>query len=262
MLNLRSGPSTLFNIVNTYPEDTQVIVRGKALGDEWVLVNTEDTNSGWMLAIYLDLPVAIENIPIVTDFEALTVYGKVVDTAGYAIDGITLAISNPSVEVETRTDAHSNNDGEFYAYLPPDSVGLWQVSIVGINCQSVVMDENCRLWRFFERQVTQIIQLPLSGPVIFVYDRASTLIRGTVIDDQEQPVEGMRVFAIRTDGARSWSSTNEFCEFELPASDGQWDVFAVQFDPRVEGERVTLTIVSGSSPEALFIQAPSTEAEG
>lgn len=262
MLNLRSGPSTLYTVVNSYPEDTQVIVRGKALGDEWVLVNTDDTNSGWMLAIYLDLPVAIENIPLVTDFEALTVYGKVVDTAGYSIDGINLALTSPTLDDETRTDAYSNIHGDFFFYLPLGSSDLWQVSIVGIQCESIVMDEDCRLRSFFERQVAHIVRLPLTGPVIFVYERASTLIRGTVINDQEQPVEGMRVYAVRADDARSWGSTNEFGEFELPASDGRWEIFAVQFNPRVEGERVTIEIVSGSAPEALFIQAPSTQAEG
>ena len=262
MLNLRSGPSTLFNIVDTYPEGTEITVRGKALGDEWVRVSTQNEETGWMLAIFLDLPVPIENIPIETDIQALIVYGKVVETTGYPIDGINLAISNPSVEEDIRTDAHSNNLGDFYAYLPPESNGVWQVSIVGINCESIVMDEDCRLRSFFERQVIQFIQLPITEPVIFVYERATTLIRGTVIDDLEQSVAGIRVFAVRADGARSWSSTDEFGEFELPASNGHWDVYAVQFDPRVEGERVQIDIVSGSTPGALFIQAPSTDAEG
>jgi serine/threonine protein kinase len=186
---------------------------------------------------------------------SLEISGKVVDSLGVPIEGINIAVTQ-SGDDYFRIDTYSTDDGTFHASLPRDSSGTWAVQIVGINCKSRIMDSSCNLSGYFDLHDMEIIELPQKEPVVFVYEKATTVIRGTVIDRQGQPVSDIRIFADRSDGARSWTGSSDSGEFELPASDGSWEVYAFRFDPRAESEHIRVDITEDELPDSIVLIAP------
>lgn len=167
---------------------------------------------------------------------APSIYGSVVDSDGLPVEGINIAVE----QQEKRVDVYSAADGSFSAELPKSTSPNWNARIVGIDCTSKVMT-NCVLTGYFESPQEIDVTVPLSEPVTFVFEKATTTIKGDV------PVGGMRIFAIRSDGASSWGTSLEDGAFELPASDGIWDVYALDINTDQEGKHVKLEIKNGIS---------------
>ncbi|MFN8382931.1 MAG: carboxypeptidase-like regulatory domain-containing protein [Anaerolineales bacterium] len=165
-----------------------------------------------------------------------SIFGSVVDSDGLPIEGINIAV----IQKENRVDAYSAADGSFSAELPTSTDPNWNVEIVGINCTSKVMT-NCVLTGYFESFQNTDVTVPLSKPVTFVFEKATTSIKG------KAPVSGLRIFAIRSDGANSWGESLNDGAFELPASDGKWDVYAIDLNSNQESEHVSLEINNGIS---------------
>jgi hypothetical protein len=117
------------------------------------------------------------------------------------------------------------------------------------------MNENCELSGYVGPDPVQIIDLPQMAPIEFVYEKATATISGMVYDTNGQPVVGIRVMAELPDGRRVFGKTNEFGAFTLPAIDGTWVVYAVRFDPRQEGQKISVT-VSNVSVEGVTLTAP------
>ena len=166
----------------------------------------------------------------------LSIFGSVVDSDGLPIEGINIAV----IQEEKRVDVYSASDGSFSAELPTSTNPNWNVQIVGINCTSKIMT-NCVLTGYFELFQSTDVTVPLSEPITFIFEKATTTIKGKV------PVSGMRIFAIRSDGATSWGESLNDGTFELPASDGIWDVYVVDLNSNQEGEHVSLEINNGTS---------------
>lgn len=165
-----------------------------------------------------------------------SIFGSVVDSDGLPIEGINIAV----IQEEKRVDVYSATDGSFSAELPRSTNSNWTLEIVGINCTSKIMT-NCVLTGYFELFQSVDVTVPLSEPVIFIFEKATTTIKGKV------PVSGIRIFAIRSDGANSWGESLNDGTFELPASDGVWDVYAVDLNSDQESEHVGLEIINGTS---------------
>jgi len=165
-----------------------------------------------------------------------SILGSVVDSNGLPIEGINLAI----VQEEKRVDAYSAADGKFSAVLPASTNPNWKVEIVGINCTSKVM-VNCALTGYFEQFQSIDVTVPLPEPVTFIFEKATTTIKGKVF------LGGLRIFAIRSDGANSWGESFNDGSFELPASDGIWDVYAVDLNSGQESDHISLEVINGIS---------------
>ncbi len=164
------------------------------------------------------------------------IFGNVVDSEGYPIEGINLAIN----QGDQRVDVYSGVNGSFSTYLPSSTNPIWNVQVVGIKCSSRVMN-NCMLTGYFELTQGMNVTLPLSKPITFIFEKATTMIKGKV------PASGIRIFANRSDGASSWGQSLNDGTFELPASDGIWDVYAANLNPYQEGEHISLEIINGQS---------------
>jgi hypothetical protein len=56
-VNVRSGPSTLYDAVGIIYMGDQVAVKGKSIGGDWLLVEYfgVEGNSGWVWALYMDV---------------------------------------------------------------------------------------------------------------------------------------------------------------------------------------------------------------
>lgn len=166
-INLRTGPSTIHATAGLYSEGATMTVTGKAPGDEWVQVVGPDEQSGWMAALFLS-GLDLSRLPVTEPADGLVVTGKVVDEAGEAVDQINVAVYRDTASGQQRTDASSGADGQFYAYLPADSQGVWNVAVAGIGCASRVAGPNCEIPGRFDVAALGLA-VPQSEPVTFVY---------------------------------------------------------------------------------------------
>lgn len=165
-----------------------------------------------------------------------SIFGSVVDSDGLPIEGINIAV----IQEEKRVDVYSATDGSFSAELPKSTNSNWTLEIVGINCTSKIMS-NCLLTGYFELFRSIDVTVPLSEPITFIFEKATTTIKGKV------SISGVRIFAIRSDGANSWGTSLIDGTFELPASDGMWNVYAVDLNSNQESEHIDLEIINGIS---------------
>ncbi len=165
-----------------------------------------------------------------------SIFGSVVDSDGLPIEGINIAV----IQEEKRLDVYTAGDGSFSVELPRSTKSNWTLDIVGINCESKIMTD-CLLTGYFELFQSIDVTVPLSKPITFVFEKATTTIKGKVA------ASGIRIFAIRSDGATSWGESIYEGTFELPASDGIWDVFAVDLNSGQESEHISLEIINGTS---------------
>jgi hypothetical protein len=255
VLNLRSGPGTVHLVVGNLAEGIIVSAVGRAPGDEWVKVLVGEDQYGWLYAPLLDFEKNYLNLPELPITESLIVQGRVTDSQGNPIQGIGITVSQTLTDAGGTTQATSNSDGYFYAYLPPESYGSWDVQITGIDCTSLVVNEDCDLNGYFPVQDFFLVPLPQKEAVIFVFEIATMAIEG-IVEDNGSPVRGVRVYAERADGARSYTDSGDDGVFSLPASDGEWEVYTVTFNPYRVGEGVDLTISDGVQSDELVVPLP------
>jgi uncharacterized protein YgiM (DUF1202 family) len=256
-LNLRSGPGVAFTFLGSYPNDTEIKVMERAPGNEWLRVELQDGKTGWMSAAYLKLQGELKQIPLATVTDAQVVTGKIIDSNGEPVEGIQLALGQnyfaPEFQIATVSDEHGN----FYIYLPPQAVGAANIQIIGINCQSKIVNSNCNLETHFIYNTFVETTLPSQYPILFLYEKATTKIEGTVTDADGKPVS-IRVNARRSDGARSFTVSDSLGKFSLPAGQGTWQVRTILYEPTREGEAVFVNITpSEPSPKAINLAPPA-----
>jgi uncharacterized protein YraI len=168
-INLRQGPGTLFPVLANVPKDEWVTVLGKARGDEWLLVES-DQGQGWLATSFTDLfqnPLVI-SLPTIPFQRGITLQGQVKDTDGKPVAGVVFGVTQGNPPQQPRAEATSLPDGNFYVYLPLSTVGDWRISLVGVDCSSPVMDENCNYsGEFYPPWVD--ITIPHATPLLFTY---------------------------------------------------------------------------------------------
>lgn len=262
-LNMRSGPSTIFEILNTYVEDTIVTAISRTADDQWVFVEIEgegdeQTEEGWMAAIYLEFDGEISGLPLedVSDLQAIS--GRIEDLDGNPIPGIIVAVILSNDDFDLRTDTVSNAEGDFEAYLPGDYEGLgtFDVQIVSWNCDSIVANADCQFSGYVQVIDRAFTTLPQEEAILFTYEKTDMVVEGTVVDATEEGVELFNIIAERDDGATSFGRSDAVGEFVMPITPGVWEIFTIIFDPAyTEGERVSLEI-SDSAPEPVSLEIP------
>ena len=167
-VNVRANPGLLFDVKTNVPRGTQFTVLGKAPGDEWINILTPDNISGWVYAQLLKSDQQLASAPLIHPEKVQLISGRVVDSKGNLINGITFAISQGSIRNGVMTDSN----GVFYVYLPPASSGEWTVSYTGIDCTSNLMDAkcNCKAEVCGSANPPNIsIQVPVSKPLDFLW---------------------------------------------------------------------------------------------
>jgi uncharacterized protein YgiM (DUF1202 family) len=261
-LNLRSGPGVAFTFLGSYPNETEIKVLERAPGNEWLRVELQDGKTGWMSAAYLTVQGDLKQIPLGTVTDAQVVTGKIIDSVGESIEGIQLALGQNYFAPEFQIATISDENGEFFIYLPPQAVGAANIQIIGINCQSKIVNSNCNLETHFIYNEFVETTLPSQYPILFLYEKATTKIEGIVTDANGKPVS-IRVDARRTDGARSFTVSDSQGKFSLPVGQGTWQVKTILYEPVREGEPVIVNITpSKPSPETIILAPPLTQTEG
>lgn len=142
-VNLRTRPGTVFPVSRLLAKGTRLQLLGHAPGEEWLYVQTDSKVAGWVLTWLVTGGHDGGPTPEVTPGDVLVVRGKVVDRAGVPISGIGYAVTQGTGSKALRTDASTDQTGQFYAYLPANATGTWSVSHVAVSCASNTMDTNC-----------------------------------------------------------------------------------------------------------------------
>jgi hypothetical protein len=267
-LNLRTGPSQLYNILDTYQQGDEVFLLGRIPNGKWVQVEAKRNDgsgrmfSGWMFADYLDLRINVDDLPIIDVPEEQTITGTVKDKEGEPINGIRVsAFYEPDGSAQIFADDTTGANGEFIIYVPENTAGDIDVQIVAINCNSVIMDSDCVLRKYFPLDWREIGQLPFFDPISFVYEKALSVLEGKVEYQDGWGVPNVWVKAVRqSDGAQMQIFTEIGGRFLFPLGQGVWEIYAIRIHEdgkSYQSDPVIYTITQGTGPlEELRIPVP------
>jgi hypothetical protein len=166
-VNLRVNPGMLFKVSRVMPEGTRLRFLGYEPGMEWIKVMNDEGIEGWVNVNVA--PLIFDGVPpIITPEDVLLVTGSVVTELGTPVSGIGFEISQGS----RSTVAHTNADGVFYAFLPNNMSGTWNVRYAAVSCASNTMDANCNCVNNYCGSAYPeggTVQLPQEAPLIFVW---------------------------------------------------------------------------------------------
>ena len=168
-MNLRSGPSTLHNIVGKYTEGSPVAVVGQAPGGEWYKVEMADNRVGWMAGIFLNLDGDASGLPFLSVSGSTIFEGQVVDSAGEPVDGISVAAFRTGSDGSERAEGSSGPNGHFFLYLPEGVGSDWSAAVVGVDCNSRIMDTACSYYGRFEPESFSLTLVPEGAVFEFQY---------------------------------------------------------------------------------------------
>jgi hypothetical protein len=257
-LNLRKGPSTLHDVSAAYVTGDEFVAIGRIPTNDWVQVQIEDgdtTNIGWMSTVFLDIDGEVEQLPIATIPESLQLRGKVSLTSGGPVTEIGIAAIYRTGATDLRTDTTTGQNGEWTIYLPPDLLGVLDVQIVSVGCNSSIMAGGCTIGNFFELIGRAFVTIPQQELAVFEYSPGETQIAGVVKNKAGDSVAGVLVVGERDDGAEALATSGIDGFFSLPGAPGNWNIYAVVFEPRREGESVLLN-VTDEIPEEITVLTP------
>ncbi len=146
---LRSNPGYLFDAQLVLKDGSSLLVLGRAPGNEWILVQYPYALTGLDLAgwVYSQLITStqgdLKSAPLIQPVDVQVVRGHVADGDGNPISGVQFAFVSGNADNAPRNDAMTDDQGNFYAYMPPTYNGTWSVGYVALSCRSNVMDANC-----------------------------------------------------------------------------------------------------------------------
>lgn len=170
-VNLRVGPGMLFKVSRVMAQGTTLEVSGRSPGNEWLYVKNQEGIFGWVGAYLVEGGSEGPPAPFVEPGDALRVSGVVKTELGTPVSGIGFALTQAGSNTR-RTDAMTDEEGRFYAFLPSTLTGTWVVDYVSVACMSNTMDANCNCksgtcGEAFPRSIE--ITLPTAGDLNFVW---------------------------------------------------------------------------------------------
>jgi len=166
---LRSGPSSMHQPILRYPYETTVTITGKATGDEWVFVQVPDQNTGWLSVQYLDLEYPLSAVPVQAAADTDLIYGIIQDSTGSRLAGVGISVCIDLCYQSHRTDAVSNQNGEFFAYVPNTTGDQLRVFVSSVDCWSSIMGPDCQFKGTFMPEEIIIKEIPNIDPLLFMY---------------------------------------------------------------------------------------------
>lgn len=167
-VNLRTNPGTLFTVSRVMPQGTRLQLLGRAPGSEWLNVQNDEGVVGWVNVNVVKAGYDGPPPPVIVPTDVLIVAGSVLTESGTPVSGIGFAVYQGS----RRTDAMTNTDGQFYAFLPPGMSGVWTVEYASVACTSNTMDSSCNCIGGrcgSANPASASVQLPQVEPLGFVW---------------------------------------------------------------------------------------------
>lgn len=166
--NLRVNPGLLFQVSRVLAQGTRLQLLGQSPGGDWVKVQNDEGIEGWVSHWLVTPDIQVPSLPIIEPEDVILVTGAVTTELGTPVSGIGFDLFQGT----RRTDAVTNGEGRFYAYLPTNMSGTWTVKYVSVACTSNTMDVNCncignRCGTAHPDNMT--LQLPQSEPLNFIW---------------------------------------------------------------------------------------------
>ena len=143
-LVLRANPGPLFEAKTTLPNASRLLVLGRAPGSEWLLVQTPLERTGWVFGQFVTSEGDLSLVPFVQPADMQIVRGRVLNEDGKPVMGIQFAVVQAKAGSPPRIDAITDETGTFYAFMPLNTTGTWEVSFTSIACTSPLMDKDCK----------------------------------------------------------------------------------------------------------------------
>lgn len=161
---LRSGPGRMFETIGMFDIGTKVTLLGREPGNNWVLVQTPNNLSGWMNVVGLTMIGDVTPLPIFKVTNAQVLHGHVWTVDNKPATKIGVSISSPDNPSPSREDvAITNNQGEWYLYLPLSYTGNWTVGTNSYSEDSSAVDANKNIIGNWPS--AQLITLPMTADV-------------------------------------------------------------------------------------------------
>lgn len=167
-VNLRVNPGLLFQVSRVLPQNVRLQLLGQSPGGDWVNVQSDEGIVGWVSHWVVTTGDQGPPLPVIEPEDVILVTGSVTTELGTPVSGIGFEL----VQGSRRTDAITNEEGRFYAYLPTNMSGTWTVKYVSVACTSNTMDVNCNCISNFcgsAHPEGTTVQLPQSEPLNFVW---------------------------------------------------------------------------------------------
>lgn len=267
-LNLRAGPGTIFQILDSHPEGAAVLVVGRTPNGDWVMVKADASDGsgeeieGWMYASLLRITGDIDRLPEITLYEKYAIRGRVTDDKDNPINSVRVSAIYYSLSADPIWgDDTTNDEGEFTIYLPPSMSGPFDVQIVEVYCDSLIVTEECIVIDYFTVHYREEVTLPHEKDLHFTYEKGVTHLEGRVTYKDGWGIPNILVRATRQeDGVDSETVTPSNGRFILPLGLGTWDIIVIRFEedgnPLIK-EVATITVTEeGQVIEPLTIITP------
>jgi hypothetical protein len=135
--SLRTGPGRLFERVDTYSTGAVVKLIGRESTNNWVLVSTDNNNSGWMNLVGLKPYGEIHSLPIFKVDNAQILRGHVYLPGKIAASGVGVSIAQKGETLSlSHDDSNTNAAGEWAIYLPVKTSGDWIIGPNSVVCSN------------------------------------------------------------------------------------------------------------------------------
>lgn len=168
-INMRSGPSTTFKIVDSFAQNTEVAIIGKAQGNDWLLVETSTNQIGWMSRYLLDFETSLEDLTLIPIHYAHILHGTVEDLTGAPISLVTIQAKQTNTSNPLVAEADTDESGQYWIYLPKSVTGTFNLTISKIDCESRIADGSCQVQGAFEEDGKKSITVPVTEVFDFIY---------------------------------------------------------------------------------------------
>lgn len=166
--NLRTNPGLLFQVSRVLPQNTRLQLLGQSPGGEWLNVRNDEGIVGWVSHWIVNMEYQGAPLPIIEPEGVILVTGMVVTELDTPVSGIGFSL----IQGSRRTDAVTDREGRFYAFLPTNMSGTWTVKYVSVACTSNTMDANCNCISNYcgtAHPESTAIRLPQSESLNFVW---------------------------------------------------------------------------------------------
>lgn len=158
---LHDNPGHLAPKLGILADNTPLTALGRTPGGEWLMVKTADNRLGWVFEKLVESSgPETSTAPLVKPTGVIVLRGNLTDASGNPVTGVQFAVLQAGVSEEIRTDATTDAEGTFYAFLPADSKGSWWIEYVAISCESNLMDATCSNWSGEANPKGMYVQLP------------------------------------------------------------------------------------------------------
>jgi uncharacterized protein YgiM (DUF1202 family) len=145
---LRSGPGVYFPALRVLKQGASLTLLGRSPGGEWFNLQVTETLKGWVYGKLLQQDPILQQAPVIEPEDVRLIHGRVLDSAGTPIRGIGFGVIRRSFPTDPGNPVVTDSSGEFFAYLPGTSGGVWTVTFTDVACDSNVWkDAGCKSYK-------------------------------------------------------------------------------------------------------------------